>query len=270
LERERDDLQKKLDAANKALYGRKGSTTAARMQQLEFDLASARARLDVLEARQVPYTAEELALLKTPDTKVSQLEPTAKPRAKELPPGSTKLVAEAQSWFTAHQFDKAENAYQQVVAMDQRNVPALANLAAIQTEEGHFDAAEQNVKTALAEDPEDPFSLYVLGILRFRQAKYDDSFEALSHAAKLSPDNPEIQNKLGMALAEKGLRGPAETALRKAIQLQPNYGDAHYNLAIVYLGQQPPAIELARWHYQKATSLGHAHNADLEKKLSAR
>jgi Tfp pilus assembly protein PilF len=64
------------------------------------------------------------------------------------------------------------------------------------------------------------------------------------------------------------MRGPAETALRKAIQLEPNYPAAHNNLAVIYASQQPPLVELARWHYQKALAAGHAKNPDLEKMLS--
>jgi len=65
------------------------------------------------------------------------------------------------------------------------------------------------------------------------------------------------------------LRAQAETALRKAIQLDPNYGpgaqqsggDLHQPVAA--LG------ELARWHYQKALDAGQPHNPDLEKMLDA-
>jgi len=66
------------------------------------------------------------------------------------------------------------------------------------------------------------------------------------------------------------LRGPAENALRRAIQLQPGYGSAHYNLALVYLHQQPPLIELARWHYQKAIAAGHPRSTQVEQLLESR
>ncbi|HYG33908.1 MAG TPA: tetratricopeptide repeat protein [Clostridia bacterium] len=270
LERERDELQKKLESANKDLKGRKGKVSSNRIQELEDQLLTARLRLELLEARAVPYSPEELALFKRPETKLAEAEPKAgKKSVKELPAGSAKLVAEAQRHFAARQYVQAETAYLQILKQDEKCVPALANLAAIQIEAQQFDKAEASIKQALASDPEDAFSLYTLGILKFRQAKYDEALEALSHSAKLDPQNAEVQNYLGLALSEKGLRGPAETALRKAVQLQPGYGGAHYNLAIVYLNQQPPAVELARWHYQKAISAGHPQNADVEKKLKA-
>src|SRR5581483_1689799 len=160
--------------------------------------------------------------------------------------------------------------YESVLKQDPKNVAVLGNLAAIQVEANHFDQAESNIQQALALDSEDPYSLYVLGILRLREGKYDDALGALSRSAKLDPNNAEVQNYLGLALSEKGMRAPAEAALRKAVQLQPGYAGAQYNLAVVYATQQPPATELARFHYQKALAAGHPRNPDLEKHFEVR
>jgi Tfp pilus assembly protein PilF len=56
--------------------------------------------------------------------------------------------------------------------------------------------------------------------------------------------------------------------LRKAIQLDPGYGAAHNNLAVIYLSEKPPMAGLARWHYQKALDNGQPRNPDLEKMLA--
>jgi len=37
----------------------------------------------------------------------------------------------------------------------------------------------------------------------------------------------------------------------------------------VYALQQPPFLELARWHYDKALALGGKPNPEIEKRLSA-
>ena len=111
-------------------------------------------------------------------------------------------------------------------------------------------------------------TLTVLGRVQFAEAKYDEALDTLSRAAKLDPQNPDIENYLGVTLAQKGLRAQAETALRRAVQLDPNYGAAHNNLAVIYLTQQPPMVELARWHYEKALAAGQPHNPALEKMLA--
>ena len=77
-----------------------------------------------------------------------------------------------------------------------------------------------------------------------------------------------MQNFLGITLDHKGLRSQAETALRKAVQIEPKYGAAHNNLAVAYVRQKPPLVELARYHYQKARDAGHPANPELEKLIS--
>ena len=267
LEQERDDLLKKLEAANQELYGHQGKTVAAKVDELSNEILLLRARLDVFESRPVPYAPEELALFKKPETVLASDPRAGKASVKELPGGTVALVAEAQRLFSAKQFDKAEETYLEVLRQDDKNVYTLANLGAIELESGKLDDAEKHIKQALAVTPEDPYSLSLLGYLKFRQEKFDDALDALSRAAKLNPQSAEIQNYLGVTLSHKGMRGPAETALRKAIQLEPNYGSAHNNLAVIYLTQQPPLVELARWHYQKALAAGHPRNPELEKML---
>jgi Tfp pilus assembly protein PilF len=271
LERERDDLRKQLNAANKELYGRKSKAAVARLKELENQLATLRARLEVYEARQTPYTPEELALFKQPETKPPEADSkAARKSVKELPPSAVALVAEANRSYANKKLDQAEEKYLQVLQQDNKNVTTLATLAAIQLDLDHLDAAETNITQAIALAPDDAYSLFVLGHLRFRQKKYDEAIDALGRAAKLDPQDAQTQNFLGLALSEKGLRGPAETALRKAIQLNPGYANAHNNLAVVYITQDPPLVELARWHYQKALAAGAPHNLELEKMLDAK
>jgi len=269
LELEKALLQKQLDTAIKESYARPGKPApVARIEEMETQLANLRARLEVFEAHPVPYTSEELTLFRSPAAKLAKAEPsTTRKSVKELPAGTATLVAEAQRYFSNHQFDKAEEKYLQVLRKDQNNVYTLANLAAIELERNNLDQAEKHIKQAVAEAPDDGYSLSILGYLRFRQEKYDEAFDALSRAAQLNPESAEIQNFLGLTLSHKGMRMPAETALRKAIQLEPGYASAHNNLAVIYLTQQPPQVELARWHYQKAIAAGHPHNLDLERML---
>ena len=271
LQQERDDLKKQLDAAAKELSRRNDKVAGARVVEMEKQVATLRSRLDVFEARQAPYTAEELALFRKPETKLVQADVQAdKKAAKELPPGTVALAAEAQRYFSAKQLDKAEDKYLQVLRQEQNHVPTLANLAAVELELNHLELAETNILQAVALAPDNATCLLLLGQLRLRQAQYDGSLDALSRAAKLEPRSAEVQNYLGLTLSAKGMRGPAETALRKAVQFEPGYGEAHNNLAVIYATQQPPLLELARWHYQKALAGGSSANPNLERLLNAK
>jgi tetratricopeptide (TPR) repeat protein len=215
---ERDALQKKLEAAIREQFGRKGKEPAAHVEELESQVATLRGRLEVFEARQVPYTAEELALFQQPPPRLAEQQPKTGPTSvKDLPAGTVALVADAQRHFVMKELDKAEEEYLQVLKQDEKNVYTLGNLAAIELERGRLDEAEKHIKRALAVAPQDAYSLSLLGQLNIRRGKYKDALDALSQAAKLDPNNAEIQNFLGISLSELGMRGPAETALRKAI-----------------------------------------------------
>jgi tetratricopeptide (TPR) repeat protein len=250
-----------------------------RLQQRQTPAASApanmsdevktlRARLAVDEAQAVPYTPEELTLLKSPAPALATNAVGQKKSANKLPEGSAPLVAEAQNYFSVGDYDKAAADYRQILQRDPNNALALANLATIELQENKLADAETHITAALAQNPDDAYNLSTLGFLKFRQQKYDEALDALSRAAKLDPANPQIQNYLGVTLGQKGLRTQAETALRKAIELDPNFGAAHNNLAVIYLGENPPMAVLARWHYQKALDRGQPRNPDLEKKLA--
>ena len=269
LTQERNNLLAKLGEANQELYGRRKQDAAARINVLTDEVNALRARLAVDEAQVIPYTPEELALFKQPAPQLANRD-AQKKSIKELPGGSAQLVAEAEHYFSARQFDKAEDDYQKILQRDENNGLVLANLATIEMEQGKLEDADKHITAAVAQSPNDAYNLSILGYLKFRQEKYDDALDALSRAARLDPRNPEIENYLGVTLGHKGLRAQAETALRKAIQLDPNYGPAHNNLAVIYINQQPPLVELARWHYQKALDLGQPHNPDLEKVLDAK
>jgi len=269
LENERDRLQKQLAETQRDLSNARSRTPTGQADALTAQLSNLRARLEVFEARKVPYTAEELALLaKAAPVLAAAPDPKAGKRSvRELPAGAGPLVAEAERAFAARRYGDAENLYQRVLRMDEDNPLTLANLASIQLELSKFPEAEANLNKALQGSPDDAYATSLLGMARFMQAKYPEALEFLSRAAQLDPKDPKTQNQLGITLGQMGHREASETALRKAIQLAPNYAEAHYNLAVVYATQKPPFLELAKFHYAKALGLGHAPVPDLEKQL---
>lgn len=270
LEAQRDEMKKTLDAVSREAQGRKkGAALSARMDELTRQVASFRARIEVLEAHPVPYSDAELALFSQSPTALSASAHVSKAKKrKDLPPAVAAKLSEGQQFFLAGDFDKAEARYKEVLKYDEKNFNVLADLASIELSSGHLDDAEKNIKAAIAIASDDDYNYFVLGKLKFQEKNFDEAFEALSQAAQLNPQNAKIQNFLGMTLSEKGVRGPAETAFRRAIILDPGYADAHINLAVVYATQQPPLLELARWHYQKALSAGHPPSPAVEKLLN--
>ena len=198
---QRDELQKNLDAASAA-------TTVADNAEIE----QLRARLDVLEAKAVPYTTEELAILnQTPSQPPAQLPAASAAPAKrsrsahsamDLPPGAGPLMADALRASMERDFAQAEEKYREILRQDENNVYVLAHLANAQFAEGHLEDCEKTVDRALALDPDDPASLYLLGVLRYRQEKLDEALVALRRSAQLNSTNAGTQNYLGCVLAD--------------------------------------------------------------------
>jgi Flp pilus assembly protein TadD len=268
LEQEREKLEKELKAASRELNDRQSKRQTAKVEDMADELAALKARIEVLEAKPVPYTREELALFKKPEAAPAAPVETARKATQELPDSARPLVAEAQRDFASRRFADAERKYRQVLAVNDSHVFTLANLAAAQIEQGDLNSAEKSLEKALGVSPDDAFALSQMGFLRMRQNKLDDALNHLSRAAQKDPKDAVVQNYLGVVLSEKGQRAAAEAALRKAVQLSPGYADAHHNLAVIYATQKPPMTELARWHYGKARAAGQPVNADLEKMLS--
>jgi Flp pilus assembly protein TadD len=268
LERERDDLRKRVAALTRELQDRRMRPATTQKDRLAEELSVLRARIEVYEARKVPYSTEELTLFRqtAKGEGVGQVS-TTKKTSRQVPAGAAALVAEAQRAFQGRRLDEAEKKFQQALVLDDRNLGLLTDLAATHLEQNRLDAAEATLNRAMAADANDAEVLSLLGLLRFRQAKYEEALDVLSRSARLNPDNPLTQNYLGVTLSQKGQRGPAETAFRKAIQLEPGYAEAHYNLAVVYAHQTPPFPELARWHYKKALAGGQPRNPELEKTI---
>jgi Flp pilus assembly protein TadD len=288
------DLKDKLAKTEKQLA--KQSQSGRKTSETEKELAALQARLQVLESKPVPYSAEELAALRAPEVRLvasaSEAAPgpvatpvalssapastasnavTAVPPRKAvrmLPSGTGALMAAGRLAFAAHHFDEAEQKFLEVLRQDEKNPLVLENVAAAQIELKKLDEAEKNLQTALSVDDQDDRCLYQLGRVKYLRGRNDEALALLSRAAKLNSEDAELQNYLGIVLTKQGLRAQAEAAYRKAIQFQPGYGSAHNNLAMIYAGQTPPSLALARWHYQKALEAGHPRNPDLEKLLS--
>jgi len=185
----------------------------------------------------------------------------------ELPAGVGPLAAEAERALEAGRLDEAERIYLDILRQDEKNLYTLVQLASVQMTVSHFADAEKTIERALVIDPQQPLCLYMKGYLRFQQNKIEEALDALSLSAKVLPDKADTQYLLGKVLLQKGLPAQAETALRKAIQLKPQFREAHYSLALLYSKQKPPLKELAQWHYRKATNLGYPVDPALEKEL---
>jgi predicted negative regulator of RcsB-dependent stress response len=96
--------------------------------------------------------------------------------------------------------------------------------------------------------------LLVLGMLSWQQAGVYQSQETLwTHTLAKNPDSWAAQNGRGYFLLQNGQMDEAEPYFQKALEIYPNYAEAHYNLGIVLF--QKGQVDEAIAHFQKALEI---------------
>ncbi len=242
------------------------------LEAMNVDSVKLKTQLDILGSPLVELSAEERAMLRTPgglmvdDASSTIAAPmsdgiTSRPR---VPAEFRDTAREANELFAQQRFDEAAAKYQLILNEYPDSLYALSNIAVVRFQQGRYDLAEDILRRAVQLSPRDAFSHSILGISLYQQGKYDDAVQMLSRAVALDPNDPKTRNYLGIAASQKGWQEAAEQECRKAIELDPDYGDAHFNLAVIYATQKPPARELSRRHYNRALELGVPRDNQLE------
>lgn len=240
----------------------------AQVAELQNQVKTLRARLEILDATEVPYTSEELELLSDPKV-TSAPENTLEARLASIPSDQVEnfKTGEAQL-FKDHQYAEAEAKFMHILKLDENNALTLSTLAIAQMEQNKYDEAEASLNRAIEQNEEDPHALRGIGFLHYRKEEYEAARDTLAKAASLMPNDAATQHFLGITLQKLNQPKAAETALRRSVQLAPGRPNSHFNLAVVYSLQKPPFTALAKFHYNKALQAGHQKSAELEKLLN--
>jgi serine/threonine-protein kinase len=136
--------------------------------------------------------------------------------------------------------DLALQEFQRALDIDPRNADALLGLGRAYEVSGRASDAEAALKKASAMRPDSWDGYDELGNFYERQGKYPESIAAYRHALALTPDNAQVYGNLGAVYLDAGdpkMRGDAEKALRKSIELSPSYA-AYANLGNLYLTEK--------------------------------
>ena len=185
----------------------------------------------------------------------------------DVPDDLRTLARGAKDNFEHGKYRSAEKQYQEILIKSPNNLYSLSNLGVVYFRSGRFKAAELTLRKAVAVWPRDEFAHTTLGIVYYRQAKFDAALTELTKSLAINPTSATAHNYLGITASQKGWQEAAEKEILEAIAANPDYADAHFNLAVIYATAQPPAKDLAKQHYAKATALGTAPDPSLEKLL---
>ena len=190
------------------------------------------------------------------------------PGEQKAPDEAQKIAKRALAALTKGDMESAKRDFLKVLELAPDNVTTTINLGLIEYRQKNYPEAERLLVHAVRLQPENGLGWLLLGVVEYDQEKLDAALAALAQAVLWEPKNAMVHHYLGVTVGKKGWYSGAEEEMRKAIELQPDYAEAHFNLAVFYLQRNPPAVELARRHYQKALDLGAAPDADVEKSLN--
>lgn len=158
-----------------------------------------------------------------------------------------------------HQMDMAEQAtieFEKTVEIDPSNVKAHIYLAQDYAAAGENKKVIKHLSMAAELDDTNAEVLRSLGAMQLKyggDSGIKAAQEALAKAVKLKSDDAEILMNYGYTLYLDRLFNEAIDNFTKAIEIQANYPEAHYNLALAYKAARK--YDLAKQHWQKVMSL---------------
>ncbi len=187
-----------------------------------------------------------------------------------LPPSTRSLSEKAANAFSKHDWPTARKAYREMLEVDPENALVWANLGAVEQQAKNLDAAQACFEASTRFNPQLVQSWVALGLI---QSAKGDRYRAVSSFARAiheDPLDPRPHNYLAIEAQNLKWNDAAMAELQRAIELNPEYGIAHFNLATMYLDQKPPAKVLARKHYDKALKLGVEKDEIMEQRLGGK
>lgn len=150
---------------------------------------------------------------------------------------------------------EARICFQKALALDPRSVPALVNLANLETAAGEYETAEKHYKRALELSPQNLDSHINYADMLYRQKRLPEALEEYRTAVVIDPGIPEISNNLGVILKDIGEYEEALGLFFNAFNQRPETGEFSVNIAetlTLLHGQKPEtAVKIAQnWHRQ--------------------
>ncbi|TSA31824.1 MAG: hypothetical protein D4R65_10590 [Verrucomicrobiaceae bacterium] len=256
------------------------------IQNLQIKSDNITKQIDVLRRPAFRLSEDEKLLFKEPIAMLNEADPSslsvsmavAKPAngfpvptpaegPESLPDATRDMVEQARKLFDQHRFEDAEKLYQQIVEIAPNNYFALSNLGVTQIQVRKLSAAEVALKKAIDINPKDAFAATNLGVVYCKQGRFDDAIASLQEAVASDDKDHIAFNYLGICYGEKGQKQDAEESFQRSIGIRDEYPDAHFNLAVLYATGQPPRLEEAKKHYEKALQHGSDPDPSLEQLL---
>jgi len=127
---------------------------------------------------------------------------------------------------------KAEQAFEQALAIDPEHVKSLVNLSRVFIEQKKHDEAIDRLTRAAEIEPESVVVYRLLGRIHYVQGETDEAVKAYSRAIELNELDAWSMNNLGLVYLETQRPGDALQWFAKAVELKKDVAAFHNNLGM--------------------------------------
>jgi Flp pilus assembly protein TadD len=179
------------------------------------------------------------------------------------------LLSKANEAFAEKKFPQAAALYEDALRADPKSATALVGLGYSRQREGKLEEAEAALKKCLALDPENEPASFHLGVTHFKQQRWNDAMAAFEKSLAKRPQNASARHYLGIIATKLNFMERAEREFKTALAIEPTYGEASFNLAVLYVTWDPPQWDKAKAAYDEAIKQGVAPDESLEKLLKS-
>ena len=148
---------------------------------------------------------------------------------------------------------EARMCFQKALIFDVRSIPAMINLANLETAAGEYENAEKRYRRALELDPQNLDAHINYADLLYRQKRLPEALEEYRAAVIINPGIPEISNNLGIILKDIGEYEEALGLFFNAFNRRPETDEFSVNisetLTLLYAQKPEEAVKIAEnWH----------------------
>jgi tetratricopeptide (TPR) repeat protein len=148
--------------------------------------------------------------------------------AKRKPQDVSLALSAALALDRARQWQEAQSAYERVIALDNGNVVALNNLAWLLAENGgNVDVALKLAQQAKERAPENVDVTDTVGWLYYKKNSFQMALNYFEECTERNPSNPVHQYHLGMTYLKLDRKEEGRRALRKALEMDPQFSESH-------------------------------------------
>src|SRR5260370_318221 len=214
-----------------------GLGTAKKMETVEIRWASGKVETlgnvagDFTEAdrhcnRTIALALAQLANLPVPESRFDEATRELDEALKSAPADPDIAVDAAIAWFRAGDVKKARQLAQSVVADNPRHARAQNVLGRIDLYRGDFEAAIRDLQVSVALD-DDFETSYFLGISFLKAKRFADAQQWFQRLQGTMGDSAALHVLIGRAYSIGHFPESAVAEFRKAVQLDPQYPNAH-------------------------------------------